>query len=97
MGPGPNEAFARRYVSWVIGQTPVRRQGVDVWYDLRRALRTPYGGQLPRSAPFNRRNGAVSRKDAEPLSLLYSRSLSSSAWLIRCAVAPYSSARSSSP
>jgi hypothetical protein len=41
MGPGPDEAFARHFVSWVIGRPPVRRQGVDVWYGLRRDLLAP--------------------------------------------------------
>ena len=38
MGPSPHEASARRFVSWVVGRTPVQRQGVNVWYDLRRDL-----------------------------------------------------------
>jgi hypothetical protein len=41
MGPGPNEAFARQFVSWVLGATPVRSHGVYVWYGLRRNLTAP--------------------------------------------------------
>jgi hypothetical protein len=38
VGPGPNEAFARQFVSWVIGRPPVQRQGVYVWYGLQQDL-----------------------------------------------------------
>jgi hypothetical protein len=38
IGLGPNEAFARQFVSWVIGRPPVQRQGVHVWYELQQGL-----------------------------------------------------------
>jgi hypothetical protein len=41
MGPGPDEAYARQFVSWVIGRAPVQRQGVYVWYHLRNDLLSP--------------------------------------------------------
>jgi hypothetical protein len=41
MGPGPDQAYARQFVSWVIGKSPVHRQGVYVWYHLRDDLVSP--------------------------------------------------------
>jgi hypothetical protein len=41
MGPGPDEAYARQFVSWVTGKPPVHRQGVSVWYHLRDDLLSP--------------------------------------------------------
>ncbi|HEY1650288.1 MAG TPA: hypothetical protein VGG09_00250 [Acidimicrobiales bacterium] len=38
VGPGPNETYARSFVSWVLGRAPVPRQGVYVWYGLGRDL-----------------------------------------------------------
>lgn len=40
MGPGNNESTARRFVSWVIGRSPVSRQGVYIWYGVERYVRT---------------------------------------------------------
>jgi hypothetical protein len=40
MGPGDNESTALRFVSWVIGRSPVHTRGVYVWYGIERSIGT---------------------------------------------------------
>jgi hypothetical protein len=40
MGPGRHEKEARRFVTWVIGRSPVHTGGVYVWYGVQRSVRS---------------------------------------------------------